>query len=103
MSSGAMSLPNVVVVINTVLIATTLVSVSIRVQRPYSSHNRIDLQVLVLSLAGLCGILMSTLQCVAMKYGLGSHYWEVSSTGMETMLKVMTFCSDTLLALSEYV
>lgn len=45
--------------------------------------------------------MMSLLQCVATKYGLGSHDWEVSSTDLVRFYKVGVSFHLTLFKLTE--
>lgn len=47
----------------------------------------------MLCLAAFCGVMMSLLQCVATKYGLGAHAITIQPIEMERFLKV---CFDAL-------
>lgn len=79
---------DLIIVVNAVLSLTSVLSVSVRFQRPGAPERGMDLQNIMLALAAFCGTIMSILQCVATKYGLGAHMADLDQEQTLTFLKV---------------
>lgn len=84
---------DLIIVVNSILCVTSIVSVGIRHQRPSSPQREIDLQNVMLVLAAICGVVTSILQCFATKYGLGLHMTELPPSDIVNLLKVRSIAS----------
>ncbi|KAH0366702.1 hypothetical protein KCU65_g5095, partial [Aureobasidium melanogenum] len=86
---------DLVVIVNVILSFSTLSALSLRFAKVTGNakQRKFDAQNIMICLAGFCGIMMSLLQCVATKYGLGSHDWETSSTEQVAFYKVGLYIS----------
>lgn len=96
MSSDESYQYKVLIVVNSLLAFITTVSCYIRLRRPGSSSKALNLQNVMILLAGLCGVIMSILQCTATQYGLGLRTDSIDVSRMYTFLHVGFKCSYTV-------
>ncbi|GAB7356591.1 hypothetical protein MBLNU459_g7320t1 [Dothideomycetes sp. NU459] len=93
---------DLIIIVNVVLAFCTLMSLVIRFARP-NNQSQVGAQSFMLCLAAFCGVMMSLLQCVATKYGLGARFSTLQPAEIEKFLKINIFIMSFYMACNAFV